>query len=103
EHTNRVPLAKCDFAVVAAAHSTGRAALLLRAVDPVGKPIVRGHVIKLRGRLVVPRAPRGTAVHGNHRALIARERDRLRMLAADPNALVIVSTGSAPESHKRSP
>src|SRR5260370_4825426 len=95
-----MPLTKCYFAVVAAAHGSRGAALLLRAIDPIGKAIVGRYVVKLRGRLVVPRAPRGPSIHGNHGALIARQRNRLRMLAANPNALVVVSPRCPPESHK---
>src|SRR5260370_26054483 len=95
-----MPLTKCYCAVVAAAHGSRGAALLLRAIDPIGKAIVGRYVVKLRGRLVVPRAPRGPSIHGNHGALIARQRDRLRMLAANPNAVVVVSGRCSPEAHK---
>ena len=54
---DRMPIAKSDLAVVAAADHRRRAAVLLRAVDPVRKLIVDRDVIKLRGRLVVPGAP----------------------------------------------
>src|SRR5260370_24184463 len=95
-----MPLTKCYFAVVAAAHGSRGAALLLRAIHPIGKAIVGRYMIKLRGWLVVPRAPGSPAIHGNHGALIARQRNRLRMLAANPNALVVVSPRCAPEAHK---
>src|SRR6266852_9195094 len=93
-----MPLAKCDFAVVAAAHRTNGPAFLLSAVNPIRKAIVRGHVIELRGRLVIPSAPRGAAVDGNYRALIAGERNRLRMLAADQNARIVIAARCAAKS-----
>src|SRR5260370_167006 len=95
-----MPMRRCYSAVAAADHGSRGAALLLRAIDPIGKAIVGRYVVKLRGRLVVPRAPRGPSIHGNHGALIARQRNRLRMLAANPNALVVVSPRCPPESHK---
>src|SRR6266852_6383682 len=98
-----MPLAKCDFAVVAAAHRTNGPAFLLSAVNPIRKAIVRGHVIELRGRLVIPSAPRLAVVHGNYRALITGKRNRLRVLAADPNALIVIAARCAAEADKRFP
>src|ERR1700687_5493297 len=54
---DRMPIAKSNLAIVAAADHRGSAAILLRAIDPVGKLIVDGHVIELRRGLVVPTAP----------------------------------------------
>ena len=96
-----MPLAKSDFAVVAAAQRACGAALLLRAVHPVRKSIVGGHVIKLRGRLVVPRAPGCAAIHADHCALVAGERDDVRIFAAYPDALIIIAAGSAFEADER--
>ena len=53
----RVPVAKGDGAIVAAAGDTNAAAFLLSAVHPVGKLIVGNDVVELRGGLVVPRTP----------------------------------------------
>src|SRR6266498_3630180 len=50
---NRMPIAKRDLSVIAATDHGGRAAVLLRAIDPIRKLIVDCNVIKLRSRLVV--------------------------------------------------
>ena len=50
--------------VGAAGHGRG-ARVLLRAVDPVREPVVGGHAVDLRGRLVVPGAPGPAAVEGH--------------------------------------
>jgi hypothetical protein len=67
------PIAKRDFAEVAAAGGADRAALLLAAIDPVGKLVVGDDVIELRGRLVVPRTPGLAVVDADGRALIDGE------------------------------
>src|SRR5690242_8946409 len=59
---HRPPIMKIQRTVSAAARRTQRVAILLSAVDPVRKLVVRNHVIKLRGRLVKPGAPRLPAV-----------------------------------------
>src|SRR5205823_7454643 len=53
----RIPFTQSDRAVIATAHRSDRATLLLPPVDPVRYSIVRNHMVELRGRLVVPRAP----------------------------------------------
>src|SRR6266568_2073843 len=100
ENPDQMPIAKSNFAVIAAALRRHGAALLLRAVNPVRKAIVGGDVIELRGWLIVPTAPRRAAVHADDRALIGAERDNLRMFRADPDALIVVSAGRAFESYK---
>src|SRR5947209_17605742 len=67
---HRMPIAKGYFAVVAAAGGFYRAAILLRAVNVIRKLIVGGHMIKLRGGLVVPRAPGAGAIHADGCALV---------------------------------
>src|SRR5713101_4641533 len=69
EDSNGMPLAKADFSVIAAAYCSGGAAFLLRAVNPIRKPVVRCDVVELRGRLIVPAAPRRAPVHADDRAL----------------------------------
>src|SRR5436309_4483289 len=86
-----MPFSKSDFAIIAATERGGRAAFLLRAVDRVRKAIVGGDVIELRGGLVVPRAPGGATVDGDHRALVGGERNDLGIFGIDPDALVIVA------------
>src|SRR6266571_2870817 len=103
EDSNGVPLAKADFSVIAPAHCSRRAAFLLRAVNPVRKPVVRGDMIELRCRLIVPTAPRRAPVYADDCALIGTERDDLRILGADPDALVIVAARRALETNKRFP
>ena len=49
-----VPVAKCDFAVVAATCDSNRTALLLATIKTIRKRVVRAHVIQLRSRLIVP-------------------------------------------------
>src|SRR5260221_14402274 len=67
---------------------------LLSLHDALPISIIGSHVIELGSRLVVPTAPGSAAVDGNHRALIARQRDSLRVLTADPDALIIIASGS---------
>src|SRR5512133_3291933 len=63
---NWSPVAKRDSALVAAAFDSDRAALLLTAVKPIRKRVVGAHMVQLGGRLVVPRAPALSAVHGDN-------------------------------------
>src|SRR5712664_3270059 len=100
ENAGKPPIAESNFAVIAAAHRRDGTAFLLRTVDPIRKTIVGGHVIKLRGWLVVPSAPGRAAIDADDRALIGGERDDLRIFAADPDALVVVAAGRALESNK---
>src|SRR5207249_8113717 len=74
-----------------------RAALLLPAVDPIRKLIVGDHVVELRGRLVVPRAPGLAAVDRNDRALIAGDQDDLWIIGIDPDGVVIITAGRSPD------
>ena len=69
-----VPLAERDPAVVAAALHARGSALLLPAAHAIGKRVVGADVVELRGRLVVPGAPRVAAVDRNDGALIRGER-----------------------------
>src|SRR5208282_3179484 len=102
-HAGEAPIAVANLAVVAAASSGDAATFLLPAVDPVGKAIVRGDVIKLRGWLVVPSAPGGAAIHADRRSLIGAQRHDLRILRTDPDVLVIVTARRALEADKRFP
>src|SRR5215510_13433675 len=76
---DRSPIAKGDLAVRAATDDSDRATFLLSAVDPVGESVVGDHMVKLRGRLVVPGAPARAAVEADGRSLIAAERDDARI------------------------
>src|SRR5689334_24912079 len=90
-----MPFAKCDLPVVTPAANSGRTAFLLPAVDPIWNLIVRNNMIKLRSRLVVPRAPRLTAVYGYCRALVGRQEDNLWIVRIYPYRMIIVPTGRA--------
>ena len=69
----RLPVAEREHALARPGADADAAAILLRAVEPVGEAIVGGHVINLRGRLVVPGAPGLAAIDADHRALIAAD------------------------------
>src|SRR5258708_15578914 len=92
--TNRKPVALRDLSVVSAAGDARRAAVLLRSVHPVWKPVIRRDPIKLSCRLVVPRAPGLASVDADRRALIHAEHDSLRIRRIDPYRVVIVAAGS---------
>ncbi len=90
-----MPIAKGDFAPIAAAGGSGGAALLLSAVNPVGKLIVGDDVIELRGRLVVPGTPRSASIDADRCALIAREQNDLRILGIDPDGVIVIAARRA--------
>src|SRR5256886_7900762 len=88
--------------VVAAAHDSGGPALLLAAVHAVRELVIGADMVKLRRRLVVPRAPRRSAVHRDDGALVAGEQDDLRVVRVDPQAVVVVGprgTAERPEDN----
>src|ERR1019366_235406 len=84
-----------DFAVVAAAGRSHRAALLLSAVNPIREAIVGDHVKELRGRLVVPRVPGLASIHADGGALVGRQQDDARVVGVDPNGVIVVAAGRA--------
>ena len=65
-----MPLAVSDGAVVASAGDADGTTFLLAAADAVGEGGRDGHVINLRGGLVVPGAPGCAVVDGDQRTLI---------------------------------
>src|SRR5713101_8602213 len=89
------PVAKSDFAKVAAAGGADRAALLLASIDPVRKLVVGDDVIELRGRLVVPGTPGLAAIHADGRALVHGEGDNVGVFGIDPAGVVVVAAGRA--------
>ena len=89
------PVAKRDLAAVAAAGGADGAALLLAAVDPVGKLVVGRDVVELGRGLVVPGAPGAAAVDRDVGALIGHEEHDLGMERVDPDAVVVVTAGRA--------
>src|SRR6267378_6727964 len=93
--TNRKPVALRDLSVVSSAGGARRAAVLLRSVHPVWKPVICRDPVKLSRRLVVPRAPGFPSVEADRRALIHTEHDSVRIRRIDPYRVVIVAAGSA--------
>ena len=89
------PVAKGDFAKVAAAGGADGAAFLLSAIDPVGKLVVGDDVIELRRGLVVPGAPGLAAVDADGRALVDGEGDDVGIFGIDPDGVVVVAAGRA--------
>src|ERR1039457_6229631 len=83
-----VPLAHRDLPVIPAAGHSGRAALLLPAVDPVGELVVGDHVVELRGRLVVPGTPRAPVVHADRGALVEGQQDDVGVDRIDPDGVI---------------
>ena len=88
---DRSPVAKRDLAFVATAADSNRAAFLLPAVKTIRKCIVRADVIQLGSRLIIPRAPRCSAVDRDNRALVRAEEDDVRIIWVDPDVLIIVA------------
>src|SRR5207237_1569078 len=88
-----IPFAKRDLAKITAAGRAGASALLLPAINPIGKLVVGNDVVELRGGLVVPGTPGLAAVHAQGQALIAGERDDVRVLWIDPDGVIVVAAG----------
>src|SRR5262249_35688536 len=83
------PVAESNLAKIAAAGGADRAALLLSAVDPVGKLVVGNDVVELRGRLVVPGTPGLAAVHADGCALVDGQGDDVWVVGIDPDGVVV--------------
>ena len=96
----RVPVAEGDRSVRPARRDAGRSAFLLSAAEPIGEGVVGRDVEHLRGRLVVPAAPRSAAVDRDDRALIGRDQDRARARGIDPDAVVVVAARRAAEGQE---
>src|ERR1700730_2377361 len=82
-----------DFGVSAARGHADGAAVLLRSRHPVGKTVIGGDMVKLRGRLVVPGAPRRGSILADHRALIAGEDHSQWISGMDPELVIVVTAG----------
>src|SRR2546422_3151002 len=89
------PVVKAQGRIQTPAGRGGGTAVLLRAVDPVGKTVVGDDMVELAGGLVVPRTPRLAAVHGDDGALIAAENHALRFIGINPQKMIIVAAGRA--------
>src|ERR1041384_6070874 len=82
---HRMPFAKRDLAIVAAAGHARRSAFLLPSIHPIGALIIGNDVIELRGRLIVPGAPGSASVHRDCGALVGSEKNDFRMIGVDPD------------------
>ena len=98
-----VPVPLRDRAVVGAHGNRRRAAILLRAVDPVREPVVRGDVVELRGWLVVPGAPALPAIHRDDRALVGGDDHPPRVVGIDPEPVIVVASRRPLERKERLP
>src|SRR5713226_5640687 len=92
---------KIQRTIPAAAWSRRRTAVLLRAVNPVRKLVVRHHVIELPSRLIEPGTPSLAAVARNNRALIATKNHPPRLVGINPKFVVVVAPRRAFECGKR--
>src|ERR1051326_8977801 len=79
----------------AARRRADSAAVLLGAREPVRKAMVGSNVIKLRSRLVVPRAPGRCTVDAHVRALIAADDHAFRIVRIDPELVIVVTAWRA--------
>src|SRR5712692_10420138 len=95
------PVVKIQRTVSAAAWRSHCIAVLLRAVNPVRKLVVRHHVIELPSRLIEPGAPRLAAVARNNRALIATKNHPPRLVGINPKFVVVVAPRRAFECGER--
>src|SRR5260370_1106079 len=86
-----MPLAVGDGAVVAAAGNADGTALLLASTDSIRESGSDSDVINLRGGLVVPGTPGGSAVHGHECALITDEKNDIGVIRIDPQILIVVA------------
>src|SRR6266702_5217958 len=86
--TSRLPVAKGEYTHARPGTHADSAGILLRAVEPIWKAIVRGNMIDLRGGLVVPGAPRLRPIERDDGTLIALEHHALRISGVDPDLVV---------------
>src|SRR5215472_8267605 len=93
--TGRMPVAKGDGTIVAAAGGFYAARILLRAVDVVRKLVINRYMVELRRRLVVPGAPDLAAIDADADALVAAKDHALGIRRIDPQGMIVVAAGSA--------
>src|SRR5258708_4487451 len=91
----RPPIMKIQGSIIAAAWRGRGVAILLRGVNPVGKSVVDGDVVKLAGGLVEPGAPCFAGVAGDDCALVATHNHAQRLIGIDPQSVIIVAAGRA--------
>ena len=78
-----------DRAFEADARQTHRPIVLLRAVHVVGHPLVGGHVIELRRRLVQDAGPRSGAVEADDGAAVVALDHPIGVARVDPQGVVV--------------
>ena len=98
---HRMPIAEGDFAVIAAAGNARRTALLLSAAEAIGKGVVGGDMVHLRGGLVVPGTPGFAAVDRDDCALVADDQNDAGIVGIDPDVLVVVASRRAAKTGPR--
>ena len=100
---DRAPIVKIQGAIPAAAGRGYRIAILLGAIYPVRKLVVRHHMVELPCWLVEPGTPCFSAVARHDRALIAAENHPARLVRIDPKFVVVIASRSALECRERFP
>src|SRR5689334_21848943 len=87
--TSLKPILATDYSRVRAARNTDIRIVLLRAVNVVRERDIHGHVIELRGWLVVLSGPIFAAISGNRRAAITHIGDSVWVRWIDPESVMI--------------
>ena len=90
-----LPVAEGEDAFARPSADADAAAVLLRAIEPVGEAIVGCDVIDLGGGLVVPGAPCLSVVHADDGTLVAAEHHALAVSGVDPDLVVVVAARSS--------
>ena len=85
----RIPVVAPDFAVIAAAGNRDRRIVLLRAVHVIRIARVGGHVIELRGRLIVLPGPALAAIQADCHAAIVAGNHAPGVLRIDPQSVIV--------------
>ena len=91
DYADRMPFAEGDGAIVPATGDAGGTTLLLAAADAIGKIGSYGNMVELRGGLVVPGTPGRSASERHQGALIADQKNNVRIVGVDPQILIVVA------------
>src|SRR6266478_5005185 len=86
---NIVPIGTIDGAVRAGTGNANCRVVLLRTVDVIGESIVRSHVVKLRGRLIVNAGPALRAIGRDSGAAVVPVDQALRIGWIDPKPVIV--------------
>ncbi len=97
----RVPVTKVQQTIMRPGRRRYAARVLLRTVKRVRKAIVRGDVVDLRRRLVVPRAPALASVDAHHRTLVAAQHHAVAVVRVHPHLVVVVAARRALDRKER--